>query len=141
MSLIAIFSSPSRLTTKRTHRRDHGEKPRRALCHRAFAAPNTQSRCHSCVETLGISVMINPELEAAPGDARTRFPGAFVEPLQMDSFISLNTCCRRIRLAGLKLRSRESTDVLICMIIRDEEIIIPHGFHDVGGWRSPLYHR
>ncbi len=83
-------------------------------------------------ETLGISVMINPELEAARDVMRgMRFP----EALSVESFahglvnIVEYMLPEDSELAGLQLREvgRKHGDVLICMIIRDKEIIIPHG--------------
>ncbi|HHX18913.1 MAG TPA: Trk system potassium transporter TrkA [Clostridiaceae bacterium] len=84
-------------------------------------------------ETLGISVMINPELEAAREVMRgMRFPEALsVEPFANGLVhIVEYVLPEDSELAGLKLREvgRKHGDVLICMIIRDEEIIIPHGF-------------
>ncbi|NMB28976.1 MAG: Trk system potassium transporter TrkA [Clostridiaceae bacterium] len=83
-------------------------------------------------DAFGISVMINPELEAAREVMRgMRFPDA----LSVESFA--NELVHIVEyvlpddseLAGLKLHEvgRQYGDVLICMIIRDEEIIIPHG--------------
>ncbi|MFY9145685.1 MAG: Trk system potassium transporter TrkA [Clostridiaceae bacterium] len=83
-------------------------------------------------ESLGISVMINPELEAAREVMRgMRFP----ESLSVESFANgLINIVEYVlpedsELIGLQLREvgRKHGDVLICMIIRDEEIIIPHG--------------
>lgn len=83
-------------------------------------------------ESLGISIMINPELEAAREVMRgMRFP----EALSVESFahglvnIVEYVLPEDSELAGLKLREvgRKHGDVLICMIIRDEDIIIPHG--------------
>ncbi|HHW93789.1 MAG TPA: Trk system potassium transporter TrkA [Clostridiaceae bacterium] len=83
-------------------------------------------------ETFGISVMINPELEAAREVMRgMRFP----EALSVESFagglvnIVEYVLPEGSELAGLKLYEvgRKHGDVLICMIIRDDDIIIPHG--------------
>lgn len=83
-------------------------------------------------ESLGISIMINPELEAARDVMRgMRFP----EALSVEHFahglvnIVEYVLPEDSDLAGLQLREvgRKHGDVLICMIIRDEEIIIPRG--------------
>lgn len=83
-------------------------------------------------ESLGISIMINPELEAAREVMRgMRFP----EALSVESFAhGLVNIVEYVlpddsELAGMMLREvgRKHGDVLICIIIRDDEIIIPHG--------------
>lgn len=83
-------------------------------------------------ESLGISIMINPELEAARDVMRgMRFP----EALSVEHFahglvnIVEYVLPEDSELLGLQLRDvgRKHGDVLICMIIRDEEIIIPRG--------------
>lgn len=83
-------------------------------------------------ESLGISVMINPELEAAREVMRgMRFPDALsVEPFA-NGLVNIveYVLPEGSEFAGLQLREvgRKQGDVLVCMIIRDEEIIIPHG--------------
>ncbi|HZK28979.1 MAG TPA: Trk system potassium transporter TrkA [Clostridia bacterium] len=83
-------------------------------------------------ESLGITVMINPEMEAARDIMRgMRFPDALSVEHFAHGLVNIveYVLPENADLVGLQLRDvgRKHGDVLICMILRDDDIIIPHG--------------
>lgn len=83
-------------------------------------------------ESLGITLIINPELEAAQEIARTLiFPSA----LQVESFEHGRVNMIEVVLqkntapVGIKLRDHNGRfgNVVICIVIRDDQIMIPNG--------------
>ncbi|NLN45452.1 MAG: Trk system potassium transporter TrkA [Clostridiaceae bacterium] len=87
-------------------------------------------------ESLGISLMINPELEAARDIARIiQFPSA----LDIEQFDNGRVNIVEVRitekssLPGIRLRDlrQHNLDVLVCIIQRGDQIIIPDGSAEI----------